>query len=1785
MPSSELIKELGKLFPSNELVQVLSALRQEPLVWRSFDHAELFHAAVERIGNQVHLWSPARLALLALGDPRSVDSLRAEPMALLGPGLQELALQAYQNLQRGAKPPSTLREAALLALTLRERRRLTGTWGGMLAEIMPKTGPVDSVWRAPLAILYGLIPDPEEMLRSLLTKNAPRPAFLLVMHTQLSQPMSDAEHQQVFLRLLQGLPTSHQLNLLRCLSLYGREVLAAALAENLLFNHPAFTTLRSQASSDGVDLATLSARALALQQMGAFYQLSGDQGQAQSLFDAAHSALEQWMAGLQLQRLNNLSGSNRSGTGLLVESQQSASLVSAAGWMREDLGAVLISDPYAGGVINQVAPESESPLMQLKRAALIVDREPAVAYDLARQSAENLKSAISAGGMPVEGEFVYAWRPQDALQILMDLGLLNEALRLAQGFLSLRPTDLNLLLMTAKICEALGNLDDALFYTANAVSLDPQNPVWRREMAKLWGKAGRWGDAFQSWQIVLTLTPEPLVEDQLSCAQAALAGGLYDQAAVRSREVLAHDENHGGALGLLGQALFAMGDSQQALTHLVRATLLAPENIAAWLALAHVQQEMGEPQRALETLRAAITAVPESSEAHLELARASISAGLLADALPHLKKSYALTPTVNDVVLLYGQTLRRLGHTIEARKVLEKSRPAWQKNPELAYEFALTLLDLGDVEGAIPVLENALRNGLPVLEAYLLYARILLGAYGSETVSIQGNDLSRARVQQAEAALSRIIELDPNNLEALFLRADILREKGELKEALEAYRAIAEMPVVGVSEVHWRVQWGLGRTAMSLGETGIALAAIKEACQERPESLTLQRGLAEASLQASLPQEALGAADVVIRLAPDDVNNLDWYARFVARAGESRRAVDALERAVQIDPSRADLQVALAGWQLSSGDLVAARESLEKIRDLPDASRADLRGAAQIYLRLEDPSNALFCFERALKAEPDVPADLLFEVAQLYERTGDFEAALELTQQAMEANTDDLHITLLQADLLVGVRRPQAALALLERALRVAEGEGDHEPNSDEQREVLSEIHERFTRLMILEGSLSAAMDHAEKAFMLNATPGRCYQAADLALGQLQNDRASRMVQAFTGGDEVVISSLLAQGQDGINLFCLQIETALTVGREEEARKWVEEGLDSFPGDSRLLALKARLMVRDGALTAARKIYEQAQKNLQGDQKFTAAIWMAEASLAVQNWGETRTLFEDYAKASPNEARAMLGLARVLVHSAEMQRLCDAVGCITNAPGKAVLDAQHQKDFEDAIHAAGRLVNAGEVERWHTRGRLAYVPSVQNIRALAAMPSQPEDTAALIAALRHLNNRAAAIQIARRQAEHPVILLQVALCYLEESAEDFLVVSTRAVELNPEQPLAHALLAMALQKTGDTAGSLEEYEKALSVLPDEPLWHDDAGDLCIQTGNVQAGLLHRKQAVQLVPDSAQFTYKLGQALLANSDIDEATTVLEKSCQQDPDQASFWLALASAYHMSGRLPQALEAAKQASGLDQTSAEGLLIAGETALSMDQADLALDFARGAVRREPKNPAAVLFLSNVLSLRGQTEESLAVLEAVPASVKADFPISFERAKLIRQLHGPQAALDILEKLAGEYPDEPGLLGFLARTQADCGNLKSAEQYASKALKIDPNQPDLTFMLGRLQRKTGQLDQAVHLLSEVIRMKPDNLEAHLELGSVFQERREFMMALQVYRQAMQIAPRDYQAYYQSGLILRDSKDYPAAESMLRKAAEMAPENLSIRRQLVAVIALNLVHNKQEESV
>ena len=166
-------------------------------------------------------------------------------------------------------------------------------------------------------------------------------------------------------------------------------------------------------------------------------------------------------------------------------------------------------------------------------------------------------------------------------------------------------------------------------------------------------------------------------------------------------------------------------------------------------------------------------------------------------------------------------------------------------------------------------------------------------------------------------------------------------------------------------------------------------------------------------------------------------------------------------------------------------------------------------------------------------------------------------------------------------------------------------------------------------------------------------------------------------------------------------------------------------------------------------------------------------------------------------------------------------------------------------------------------------------------------------------------------------------------------------------------------------------------------------------------------------------------------------------------------------------------------------------------------------------------------------------------------------------------------------------YPQEPLFKAFLAETLHLLNQNEPAILAARQALQDcdlglpRSEQSKLHLIIGKNLSETGQLDSAVQHLNQAVEANPSNLEAHLELGKTHQARRNYQQASQVFLNATHVAPSDYRPYYFAGLAYKESKEYQIAEDMLRRALEISPGNLTVRRQLGAVIALNIVHNRR----
>ncbi|MRR29943.1 tetratricopeptide repeat protein, partial [bacterium] len=398
------------------------------------------------------------------------------------------------------------------------------------------------------------------------------------------------------------------------------------------------------------------------------------------------------------------------------------------------------------------------------------------------------------------------------------------------------------------------------------------------------------------------------------------------------------------------------------------------------------------------------------------------------------------------------------------------------------------------------------------------------------------------------------------------------------------------------------------------------------------------------------------------------------------------------------------------------------------------------------------------------------------------------------------------------------------------------------------------------------------------------------------------------------------------------------------------------------------------------------------------------------------------------------------------------------------------------------------------------------------------------------------------------------------------------------------QPEAWVAKSILEEKLGEKEAAIQSMENALSYWPEEAAWHIRAAQLWQSAGDPKKAVEHLRTASDFEKDSAEIQYQIGTSYASLGRTVEAIQVLEQASSKETNRSDILEALADAYYHAGNHERAIKTADRASLANPFSVKPILLTGEIELEKGEIARALEQARIAISKNEKSAEAITFLAKVLLKKGDKAQALAALEKAATSEDATLDLMLKHARLVREIKGSSNSKAIFEGLVKKYPQNIELLKLLAESQLDCGEKVAAEETARHSLRLEAEQPEIHEFLGKLKFAEGNLDQAVFHFSQQISLDAESVSGYLELAKVYQKRRDFHKALETLQQGIQSAPADARAYIASANMLREARDYSSAESMLRKAAAINPHDINIKRQLGAVIALNLVHKSQQAS-
>jgi tetratricopeptide (TPR) repeat protein len=1335
-------------------------------------------------------------------------------------------------------------------------------------------------------------------------------------------------------------------------------------------------------------------------------------------------------------------------------------------------------------------------------------------------------------------------------------------------------------------------------------------------------------------------------EDLYAYAKCALNANNIPLTLSICSDLLSKDQEDCQALIYSGEAYLRIGETEKGMEFLIQATQNSPHVPEGWLALAEAQKSIFPTKTVIETLLNGSKAVPNSYKIHFALGELYLLDNTPTLALPELHSAVTLSPENPQILVNYGRALKLVGNIEECRVVLTKAYQLEPNFPGLAKQYAKLLVDQGALEEAIPPLELLVNSKFSEdITVYMDYARVVLtlNELGSTQFPPMKALIALNEVLQidptnveAKALIAESLAASGDNEMAFqayreALDTPLIEDKNWLERLSFGFGCVANM--IGKYDI----------AIAALQEAG-QINPSNPAIFKSLSNAFLSANLLEDSIRSARNVLVIDG-DNPDNLAwfANQATNLIWNSKgdFSTPSSSfsktiSTEALNALIKAIHLAPTRTDLLIQLGNYQSSLGASAEAQETFASIAYLDFAAIDDLKSAAEYLSGIGNHSEAIACLENGIlqdqKSVNKHDTSLYVKLAQEYVNNDDHTSAINTLDKAIEILPGDSSLITQKIKILLDLSQPIEALNCIETSIQENTAE---KPDIDLiflASKINRSIGDLYTAVKYTQKGIAISREVSGNEDLSTLPPHYQTQISEIFRALIQPVLAYEIIK----GINILSPQDFTNEQDYLDYICLNTELALDAG--DLIKPEIQDlQLDiSNPIFSRLMAIKARLMNKAGNYKQAEQILQIAINSyLKQDLNTILPGWeiahtkylnmnsIIEAALDLGLWehavnGSLRII--DF---SSGEPLSYLNLAKATVLEAEFYNLCEILDVSNHQPSREAISKetlnQLMKYLDNVksilgLYKADQFINGLEftdeqIYRWQARADIAFnqFGETDQVTVEVLAPNlAPDDASAVIYHLHQIdlhvpecNSINRIIKIARTFPRNPLVLLHVALAIYEDNPEDAIKSLQSVLDQHPYSRIpiiafCGILLAKIALNLGEYGVAQKAVENAIEIWQDEPGWHYIAAKICKEISDSTGAINHLLEATSLSPKNSSYQLELGKLYFDNADDDphkikQALKSFENALELNPNDISSLLLLASTQYKLNDLVNAEKNTRNALVIDPNRADIYQLLSEIAIRNDDFQGAYNYANHAIQLSPKDLHSTIILARALSALGRYNEALAKLNTMVPTAPDPKYLHLERIKILQQINGSKGVLEELQKLVNSYPEDFNILSALAKVYVEIDETNNAILTAQQALEICPEktprneQASIHLLIGKVLHQTGQLDQSIFHLNEAIHLAPDRLEPYLELGLALKERREYQQAIQLFEQATSIAPDDPRAPYQAGLALKESKDYRSSETMLRRAVTLAPHDLNIRRQLAAVVALNLVHNPRTD--
>ncbi|MBX9583162.1 MAG: hypothetical protein K2X87_22885, partial [Gemmataceae bacterium] len=361
------------------------------------------------------------------------------------------------------------------------------------------------------------------------------------------------------------------------------------------------------------------------------------------------------------------------------------------------------------------------------------------------------------------------------------------------------------------------------------------------------------------------------------------------------------------------QQMAVLGRVEEANALAREATGRFPLLAKLWLDRAQVAHAVGQADDRLDALRQAAATAPGWSPAARELAEALDDAGEQAEAIGVLRRNAARSPLDP---LAHGFLAEWLWEAGESREALDRVKLALRLEP--GYDWAWHAVQLwsdrlDEPDEAADLARELTRDRPGDPRVWVRLVRVLHHPRHNDEVL---------------AALDKVVELDPRNVEAHDLRAERLAEMGRFDEALAAAR-----PPALAADLPFLLQGRLAWVEARRGNYAAAIPPMQALVAVDPKYVWGWHQLAEWYNETGRAEGYFEAASELVRLQPGHPVALTMRGEAKLQTGDREGGKADLRDALKVSPNYSPAAAVLFDAYLADDEFREARQALAVLQE------------------------------------------------------------------------------------------------------------------------------------------------------------------------------------------------------------------------------------------------------------------------------------------------------------------------------------------------------------------------------------------------------------------------------------------------------------------------------------------------------------------------------------------------------------------------------------------------------------------------------------------------------------------------------------------------------------------------------------------------------------------------------------------------------------------------------------------------------------------------------------